>query len=311
MTDLTNALAVFGRPYAITRSRLGAITKVYDDQYICDIKALQELLHTIGEKLGSVAAADTHRFSFLISFSDHTHHDGMTKDLLAMSAIPIGKRTDRVVARWSVLHQIDSVENELSITVRISNPVNPLVFLQAALSKSPADIDNLEFELGSTCVTVDGAVHGFADEVFLRVQAWLDARAKPHSFLPVYETYSKYEWYLDRLTDSVLPLLAITGLSLWVATRVTSQMQMTFTPPLVGLFIVSQTLGRRLNSKAGTWARNAQHVGLFQLTNGDNDALAKQVAKANNSAVKLIVSTVGSFLLNILAGLLCWWITKS
>jgi len=162
MDVLESSVAVLGRPYAITRSRLGAITKVYKEQYICDLPALKELLHSIGEKLvGLQDVKGTPTFSFLISFSDQTHHDGTAGHLQGLTTIAIGKQTQRIVMRWVLKHQIDTIDNELSITIRISNPINPLVFLQAALSKSPNEIDNMEFEMGSTCVTVDGAGHSY------------------------------------------------------------------------------------------------------------------------------------------------------
>lgn len=311
MDDLTHAVAVLGRPYSITKSRLGAITKVYTDQYVCDVPAMKELFQTISEKLGGVTYTQTPKFSFLISFSDQTHHDGVTADLQSMSAMPIGKQTERVVAKWTLVHKIDDIDNELSVTVRISNPVNPLVFLQAALSKSPSDLDNFEFEMGSTCVTVDGAVQSFADEVFLRIQKWIEARNKPHSFLPVHQIYRRFEWWLDQLGASLLPLLVVGFLSVWAAKQRDVSLQLTAAPILIAVFLILRDFGRRLNSKMAHWAAKSRHISLFQLTNGDNDALTKQAAKANNSALKLIVSAAFSFVLNIAAGIACWWITKA
>lgn len=311
MNDLTRAVAVLGKPYAITRTRLGAITKIFQDQYICDVPSLKELFQSIGEKLGGIAHTQTPTFSFLISFSDQTHHDGVTADLLALTSIPIGKQTERVVVKWTLVHKIEEADNELSVTIRISNPVNPLIFLQAALSKSPSDLDNAEFEMGSTCVTVDGAVQSFADEVFLRVQKWIEARNKPHTFLPVHKVYAKYEWLLDQLTASLLPLLTVSYLSLAVAQEGDASLQLTMAPIIIALFFVVQALGRRLNNKMARWARNSGHISLFQLTHGDGDALTKRAAKANNSALKLIASTILAFAINILAGLACWWITKA
>lgn len=311
MDNLKKAVATFGKPYAITRTRLGAITKIFEEKYICDVPAMKELFHTIGDKLGGIAYTQTPTFSFLISFSDQTHHDGVTADLNSLTSIPIGKQTERVVMRWSLIHKIDEVDNELSVTIRISNPINPLMFLQAALSKSPSDLDNAEFEMGSTCVTVDGGVQGFADEVFLRVQKWIEARNKPYTFLPVHEVYTKYEWLLDQLSVSILPLLTVSYLSFAVAKRGDSSLQLTMTPIIIALFLVIQTFGRRINIKMARWANNSRYISLFQLTNGDSDALTKQAAKAKNSALKLIVSSISAFAINILAGLACWWITRA
>lgn len=49
VNDLANAVSVLGKPYTITRSRLGAVTKVFDEKYICDIPALKEIFNSIGE----------------------------------------------------------------------------------------------------------------------------------------------------------------------------------------------------------------------------------------------------------------------
>ncbi|WP_036306775.1 hypothetical protein, partial [Methyloglobulus morosus] len=131
MNELAHTVANFGRPYAITRSRLGAITKVYPERYICDLNSIKELFQSIVEKLDALTTKDRPSFSFLISFSDQTHHDGVATDLSGLTTIPIGKKTERTVMRWVVKHEIEDFENELTITIRISNPINPLLFLQA------------------------------------------------------------------------------------------------------------------------------------------------------------------------------------
>jgi hypothetical protein len=308
MNDLANSIAVLGKPYSVTKSRLGAITKVYDEKFICDLPALKELFQSIGEKLGEIQSIKPPQFSFLISFSDKTHQDGVTSDLQGLTSIPIGKQTERVVMRWGVQHLIDGAENELSVTVRISNPINPLVFLQAALSKSPNDIDNLEFELGSTCVTVDGSGQRYADEVFLRVQNWIRARNKPHAFVDTHETYLKHEWAIDQFNVTLFPLLCVVALSLY-SLKFELKDQIMAGPIIVVLFFTIQVFTRQLNSKMGEWARRAKMLSLFQITNGDADALTKISAKAKNSFLKLIVSAIFSFLLNIFAGIVCWRLT--
>jgi hypothetical protein len=247
----------------------------------------------------------------LISFSDKTHHDGMTTDLQELQSIPTGKQTERVVMRWGIEHFLQGEEkNELSITVRISNPINPLVFLQAALSKSPNDIDNLEFEMGSTCATVDGAGQRYADEVFLLVQKWIDARSKPHAFTNIHEYYQKYEWWIDQLSFTLLPFLTVVAAAFYVAENYGVQEQVKFTPIIFAGFVTLQILARRLNEKMNTWAHRSRMLSLFQITNGDHDFLVKMSAKARNSFIKLVVTIALQFGFNILAGIACWWITK-
>lgn len=305
MNELVSSLAVFGKPYTITRSKLGAITKVYTDQYLCDLPAVKELVHTIGEKLAAINTANNVEFSFLISFDDKTHRDGVLKDLQNTGSIPIGKKTDRVVMRWSIEHLIDNQTNELSITVRISNPINPLVFLQAALSKSPNDIDNFEFEMGSTCVTVDGADQGYSEEIFLKVQNWIKARNKPHAFLNIHDFYLKKEWYVDQLNYSLLPFLAVSLASAYSYNNYPGVF-LPALPPIIAAFFVLRTLGSRLNQKMSNWARRAKHISLFQITNGDVDYLTKLDATSKNSVIKLGLSGFISIALNVIAAVFCY-----
>lgn len=305
MNELVSSLAVLGKPYTITRSKLGAITKVYTDQYLCDLPAIKELVQSVGEKLSPISATKTPEFSFLISFDDKTHHDGVLSDLQNVRSVPIGKKTDRVVMRWSVEHLIDGQPNELSITVRISNPINPLVFLQAALSKSPNDIDNFEFEMGSTCVTVDGSDQGYADEIFLKVQNWIKARNKPHAFLNIHSFYLKKEWYVDQLNYSLFPFLVVCLASAYVNSKYPASF-LPVVPPLIAAFFVLRTLGSRLNTKMSVWARRAKHISLFQITNGDIDYVTKLDATSKNSVMKLGISGLVSIILNVVAAVFCY-----
>ncbi len=307
MNDLQTVLAPLGKPYTITRSRLGAITKVMEDRYICDLSALKELTLSLSEKLNGIPAqTKSAEFSFLISFNDQTHYDGVAEELRSLTSIPIGKQTDRVVLCWRIFHKIDDVENELTLTIRISNPVNPLVYLQAALSKSATEIDNIEFEMGSTCASVDGATHSFADEIFLRVQNWIKARNKPHAFIGIEEIYSKYEWFLDYLNSVVLPVLIVAIVSYYVSEKFPTNVILAVTPVIICIYFALQPIASRVNRKMAMWAKKSKYISLFLITNGDSDAVTKLAATAKNSFIKLAFTTAISFILNVVAGIVCW-----
>lgn len=310
MNDLQATVAPLGKPYTITRSRLGAITKVMEDRYICDLSALKELTQSITEKLSSIPdQTKLPEFSFLISFNDQTHHDGVAQELRELTSIPIGKQTDRVVLRWSIFHTISGVDNELTLTIRISNPVNPLVFLQAALSKSPNELDNMEFEMGSTCATVDGAPHAFADEIFLRVQNWIKARNKPHPYINVGVLYTKYEWYLDQVNSIVIPVLLVAALSFYISKNYQANVVLALNPLIVCFYFVLQPIATRVNLRMAVWAKKSKYISMFSITNGDSDAITKLAATAKNSFLKLTVTTAFSFIISFAASYVCWMFT--
>lgn len=312
MNELQKTLAPLGKPYTITRSRLGAITKVIEDRYICDLSSLRELSSSIIEKLNTISAqTKSPEFSFLISFNDQTHHDGVAEELISHSTtIPIGKQTDRVVLRWNIFHMIDEVENELTLTIRISNPVNPLVFLQAALSKSANEIDNIEFEMGSTCITVDGATHSYAEEIFLRAQNWIKARNKPHPYISISEFYSKYESYLDYINSVLLPILLVAILSIVVSDTYPNDIALKLNPVIFCFYFALQPIALRVNRKMALWAKKSKYISLFLISNGDVDAVTRLASTAKNSFIKLAFTTTVSFLLNVAAGIVCWQLTS-
>lgn len=295
MNEVANIDALVGKPYSVTRSRLGAVTKLFEDKYICDLGAIKELMQSIGEKASEISHARCPEFTFLISFDDKTHRDGVLQDLDDWKSIPIGKKTDRVVMRWDAYQDINGVENNVSVTVRISNPVNPLIYLQAALSKSPNEIDNMEFELASTCVTVNGARQAYADEIFLLVQNWIKARKKPHSFLGVGEVYRNHSGVFNSINSSVIPLVSVSVISIAVSRRLGVDDQITIMPMIIGFFFVIRSFAKWLNKKMVRWSAKSQNISLFEITNGDKDNLTRIAAQANNSAAKLIGAWVFSF----------------
>jgi hypothetical protein len=308
MNSITSEIAVFGKPYTLTRSRLGAVTKVFGDKYVCDISSLKELFTSISSKIMELQIIGSPTFSFLISFADKTHHDGLAEELTQLQSIPIGKQTDRIVLRWVAKNRIDDLDNEISITVRISNPINPLLFLQAALSKSPSDIDNLEFEQGATCVTVDGSGQLYAEEVFLRVKNWIDARDKAHAFTSLPEIYIKHESLIDHFTAEIFPFLATLGILLFSFLSADMKHALEYATVTILFYFLLRSWGSALCQKMAQWARRTQYISLFQLTNGDRDSVTKLAAKSKNSFIKLSASLILSFFLNVAAGVSCGWL---
>ncbi|HWV14630.1 MAG TPA: hypothetical protein VN030_04290 [Cellvibrio sp.] len=306
MNELQNSVAILGKPYTVTRSKLGAITKIFNQKYTCDLTALKELFQSIGEKLSRSNPQETPKFSFLISFDDKTHHDGISTDFQNLTTLATGKLTDRVVLQWSIIQEIDGMENELSITVRVANPINPLMFLQAALSKSPSELDNSEFESGATCVTVNGATQSYSDEIFLIIERWTEARNKPYTSVKVSKTYERFEWYIDQFNSSILPTLVVSGLSFWLAGQVNEKKYVSLVPLFFGLFYLTHSISQKINAKMAYWARKSSYLGIFQITNGDVDSITKMMSAAQNGAIKLIISTLFSLILNIIAGIICW-----
>ena len=304
MTNVKNAIETFGSQRFQVTQRPSSITKLFDSRYICDKSALQELISGISEKLEHINGVETVEFSLLISFNDKTHRDGLFDDLFRDSRIAIGKKTDKVVLSWKAYLKIEESRRELTITARISNPINPLLFIQAAFSQTTNEIDSLELETCATSATVTGAQPGLSDEIFLIFSKWIDARNKPHSSVSIGEFYSKHVGIFYFLNSELLPLLIVAITSSFIYEN-HPERSVQLLPLVACLFLILQSTARKLNRKMTVWSGNSKHLNLFLLTNGDNDAQSKTAAKAQNSVYKLVVTIVFQVLIKIFAVYIC------
>lgn len=309
MSDLITATSPLSRPYLFKKSRLTTTTKVYTSKYVCDLPSIKVLLQSINDKLDEKSrSSDDHDFNFLISFSDNTHSDGSIEHILSEKNLDTDKRTERIVLNWKVKYYDLNIINEIEVTVRISNPINPLIFLQAALSKSPSEIDNIEFEMGSTCVTVEGADQSYAEEIFLRTKNWMNARSKPYTYMDIGGFYKKYEWVLDQSIISLIPILLVTVISFYISEDIDIKTQIAFVPVLVAFFFVFKSIGIKLINRMSSWAKRASFIGLFSVTQGDKDYLSEMIASSKNGSIKIGATLFISIFINIISGLACWYL---
>jgi len=310
LSELLQATAPLSRPYIYKKSRLTVTTKVYIKKYICDLKSVGLLIERVNEKLLEKSIIEDQEFNFLISFTDNTHSDGEIGNIFSDINLDTDKQTERLVMNWKIAYYEANNLNELEVTVRISNPINPLTFLQAALSKNPNEIDNIEYELGSTCVTVEGADQAYAEEMFLRINSWLDARTKPHKSLDVSGFYKKYEWALDQSIISLIPILLTTIISFYFSKSIDVRTQLALVPVFVASFFVLKSIGVKIVNRITVWAKRADFIGLFSITQGDQDYMSEMMSKAQNGSMKVAAALILSIIINVGSGVICWYLIK-
>jgi hypothetical protein len=251
-------------------------------------------------------------FNYLLSFSDKTHLDNQDLRQITKGVIDTGNRCERLVLKWIITHDIDGEDNELAVVIRISNPINPLLFFQAALSKSAQDIDNFEFEMGSTCASVTGAGQLFSDEVFQLIQNWINARDKPYAMIGINEFIKDHRNKFYFLNLHLLPFLLV-----FILMCFAGPFKDKFSFPAESFVILSfllyfsfRDIGRSLNEKMQRWNQVSNFFSVFQLTTGDNDFITKMLSKSKNSSLKVLGGVVYSLLMNIGASVVFIWLTK-
>ncbi len=297
LQDLTGSLT---KPYTVTRSKLGSTTKVIDEIFVCSPKELQTLFESIGEKIGSFNPTKA-GFQYLISFTDSTHHENNDLTSLSSTFSSSDKNTDKLILNWSIGHEYDGIENEMSITIRISNPMNPFVMIQAIMSKNHMDADQLDFENGSVSISINGATQNTSEELFSIVKRWAKACPQPQSITGLNKAIYNHTDKISFLNYWVFPVLYVACAFFYLKGLPFETIQpYSFVAFVSFLFI--RAGAQNINKKIQRWSMTSRMFSLFMITGGDANQQTKIAAKSKNNTIKLIGSVALSFVINILAG---------
>lgn len=301
LINLQDMTAALSKPYAVTRSKLGATTKVIDEKFICTSKELKILFSSLGEKVSTFQPSKA-GFQYLISFTDSTHYENSNLDTLTNTISTSNKKTDKLILNWRVAHEYDGVENEMSITVRISNPMNPFVMLQAAMSADHGDADRLDFEDGAVSVSINGATQNTAEEIFAIVTRWAQACPQPQSITGINQKINKNSEKISFLNYWVFPVLYTVCAFYYLKNTPQETVTAYSLVAFVG-FMLIRGAAQHINNLIEKWGHFSQKFSLFMITGGDSNQQTKMAAKSRNSTLKLVCSVILSFGVNIAAGL--------
>lgn len=298
--DVSSQSSNMVSPYKITKSVLGTTTKILNDKFICSSKELQILFSSFRDKIDYFNPTDV-GFQYLISFTDKTHYENDNLSLLERNLSSTGKCTDKLVLNWNVVHDHAGEENELSITVRISNPINPFLMLQAALSRNPDDVDNIEMEMGSVFVSVTGATQAASEEIFELVGRWIDSCPQPQSITKLNSFLAEHREKVFFLNKWLLPVIYSYASFLFLQKQLLANAVAYSFLFLCG-FLLLRSLVSIINRRIDQWCGRSKQFSLFMLTGGDDNQQTKLSARATNSTIKLVLSVIASFLINLSAG---------
>ena len=297
LQDLTGSLT---KPYTVTRSKLGSTTKVIDEIFVCSPKELKTLFDSVGEKIASFNPTKA-GFQYLISFTDSTHYENNDLATLSATLSSSDKSTDKLILNWSIGHEFDGVENEMSITIRISNPMNPFVMIQAIMSRNHMEADQLVFENGSVSISINGATQNTAEELFSIVKRWAKACPQPQSITGLNELIYKHTEKISFLNYWVFPVLFVICAFLYLKNLPFETIQ-PYSFVAFASFLLIRSGAQKVNQKIEKWSMTSRRFSLFMITGGDANQQTKIAAKSKNNTIKLISSVALSFIINIAAG---------
>lgn len=297
LQDLTGSLT---KPYTVTRSKLGSTTKVISEQFICAPKEISTLYESIGEKVGTFNPSRA-GFQYLISFTDSTHYENNNLSTLSETLSNSNKCTDKLILNWSIGHEYDGIENEMSITIRISNPMNPFVMLQAVMSQNHTEADQLDFEAGTVSVSINGATQNTAEELFAIVTRWASACPQPQNITGLNDVIYKNTENISFLNYWVFPALYAICMFYYLRTLPLEEI-LPYSFAAFVSYLYLRAGAQKINEKIEKWSVISKRFSLFMITGGDSNQQTKIAAKSKNYTLKLIGSVGLTLILNVAAG---------
>lgn len=298
--EVEDRIRQISNPYVHTKSKLGSTTKLIDEKFVCGPSEVESLHDSMSEKL-SFFKPTRLGFQYLISFTDNTQHENTYLDSLRDTISKTGKCTEKLIINWVVGHEHDGEENELSVTVRISNQVNGIAMLQAAMSSDHSEADELDLADGTVSVSVHGATQNVAEEIFSLVTRWASGCPQPQSITEVNRTIRKHQNKIATLNYWVFPLLFTACAFFFLETLSIEVIQPYVFLAFAG-FMAIRTAAHEINHKVDRWCDYSDKFSLFMFTGGDGNQQTKITAKSKITSLKLIGSVLFSFSINVAAG---------
>lgn len=306
MKNLMNLATPLSPIYSSARSNLGSTTKVIDEVFFCSSKEIDVLNSQLTEKIDQLSP-NKYGFQYLISFTDGTHHENRDLKVLkeALSSSP--KKTEALILNWTLGHVHEGgAEDEINITVRLSNPGDPFAVIKALMSsKDHLEMDKMKYQDGTVSVSINGATQILAEEFFAIVVRWAKSCPQPHSITKINETISKNSGKIEFLNYWVFPILFTIVVYQYLLTAVGGQGYATLFASISCLILLRQAI-QSFNEKLKSLCWRSRRFSLFIITSGDSNEQTRIASLSRNSMFKLVGSVIVSFAVNIAAGIVLY-----
>jgi len=227
------------------------------------------------------------------------------------------KTTREVRLKWQFLLSVQGYEmpQQHALTVKLCADARPLEVLQAMFSKHPADEDESALNFAPTTARVDFISNSLALELLAVVENWNSGLKRPEARSDLMSKLDNKKELIAAVIDYSTPVLFALasigllrylflsqqtpnqGLSLVAATGMMQWLMLT----LVAIYLsnkVSNFLAKRACGALDKYGMFA----MFKLTNGDQIRIEKLLRANTKQVKKFAVSVLGSFALNVAAG---------
>lgn len=296
--------------------------ELFPDSIQLELKDIGKLTEQIGSKLAQLRVdANSHSMKAVISFNKGRSYQLVGWNQIRNFNWDIPERTNAVILTWEFFYNRDEGSDpELHvISVKVTESLNPMQVLRAALSRDREDMDSLEIRMAPVVCEIDYHDNLLSRELVQIVSTWHKSLRRPAPLLGIGKFIQKKQ---ERISTSIqyslellVPIAYIAGIYLWMHNQFESELTTQYLS-VCTFFILLFFFVTRISDRIARWlstvtSRSIDRMGrlpIFELTNGDNNLQTEAYAKVTTSTYKFWATITVSFLINIASTIFTFYV---
>lgn len=297
-------------------------TELFKNPVLIAPKDLESLAQKVSAKLNQLRVdAKSILMKTIITFDKDRTYQLIGWNQLYSYKWEIPERTNAIVLTWEFMYKLDEhCKPELHIlSVRITESINPMQFLRAALSSDRDEIERLDIKMAPVACEVDYVDNLLSRELVRIVSEWHQALRKPVPLTGIGEQIQKYQRYILRTVDLsleiLMPFAYFSAVYIWFHSHFEQPLTTKFIA--YGLtFVMVFIFVARITARFSRWMaslieRNIERMGrfpIFELTSGDQNNQTEALSKISASTYKFWGGIVVSFAINIVSAIFTFYV---
>ncbi|MBA4381871.1 MAG: hypothetical protein C0406_04830 [Sideroxydans sp.] len=299
-----------------------SLTELFPDPILVSPKDLANIAQRVSAKLKQLRVEENCiLLKTIITFDQDRTYQLIGWRQLNNFNWDISERTKSIVLNWEFLYKPDDYSKpELHIlSVRITESINPMQFLRAALSSDRDEMEKLQMRLAPVTCEVDYVDNLLSRELVTLVNEWHGALRKPAPLTGIGGLIQKYQRGISKTVDLslelVLPFAYFSGVYIWFH----GQFEQTLTTTFVayGLtFVMVFIFVARVTARFSSWMarlieKHIERMGkfpIFELTSGDENNQTKAISKISASTYKFWFGIAVSFAINVASAVFTFYV---
>lgn len=296
--------------------------EIFPDLIQIGLKDINKLTEMVAAKFAQLRV-DTTSVSMkaVVSFNKGRSYQLVGWNQISNFNWEIPERTNAIILTWEFFYnRDDGAEPELYVlSVKVTESLNPMQLLRAALSRDREDMESLEIRMAPVVCEIDYHDNLLSRELVQIVSIWHKALRRPAALLGAGKFIQEHS---DKISRSIrfslellIPIAYISCVYLWMHDQFENAISTKYLSlcifSILIFFFVTRISDRFAQWLAMVTSRSIDRMGrlpIFELTSGDGNLQTEAYAKVTTSTYKFWVTVIFSFIINVASTIFTFYV---